>query len=152
MATEVINVVVPGAVTTVNVATGVRGPQGVPGPQGPSSAVIPGYVAGTNLSGHRLVTLNSSQQVVYASSSNLAHVDKVIGLTVGAATAGETIEIVRSGEVNEPSWEWSLNEPIFLGVDGVLTQTPPASGFLLFVAFPISPTRVFVDIKQALIL
>lgn len=123
-----------------------------PGPKGESSAVLNIYTAGASLSGHRMVTLNSSQQLIYATNINLDHAEKVLGMTMGAAAAGDLTQVIRSGELSEPSWNWTLGQPIFLGLDGLLTQVPPASGFLLHVAFPISATRVFVDIKQALIL
>lgn len=136
-------------------AVGPAGPQGPIGPQGPagqSSDTISGYTSSAALSGHRMVALDNSQQLVYASNLDLSQAERILGMTLGATNPGDSVTVIRSGEVTEPSWNWTLGQPIFLNQSGLLTQTPPASGFLIHVAFPITSTRVFVDIKQALIL
>lgn len=137
----------------VVVAVGIQGPQGLQGPKGDKgdAAADPEYVASTALGGHRVVVLNASEQLEYADNTNLTHADKVLGLTTGAVGSGSTVAIRYLGEMVEPSWSWTLNSPIFLGTNGLLTQTRPTApgSFVLQVAFPISATKVFIDIKQA---
>lgn len=108
--------------------------------------------AGVALGGHRMVTLDAVGEAIYADSSILAHAHKVLGMTTGAAILGAPIDILRMGEFSEPSWSWILDEPLFLGTDGLLTQTPPVSGFSLIVAFPISATMVYVDLREPIYL
>ena len=146
------------SIDVVNGTQGVPGPQGIQGPQGPQG--IPGpagddtvqHIAAISLGGHRLVVLNSSSQAIYADNSNLTHKDKILGLTTGAVTAGATATIQTYGEISEVSWSWTLDLPIYASTDGLLTQTPPTTGFLVIVGFPISTTSMFISIKESLTL
>ncbi len=118
-----------------------QGPAGPPGP-------VSGYLAGSNLSGHRAVIVDENSKVVYADNQTPSHTSKVLGITLGAAVIDDTVSVRTFGEVQEPSWNWTLDQPIYLGANGVLTQALPITGFLLVLAFPISPTKIFISIKQ----
>jgi hypothetical protein len=118
--------------------------QGIAGP--PGSEIV--RVAAVVLSGHRVVTVDEDGKIIYADSANLDHVGKVLGITTGAAAQNANITIKAFGELTEPSWNWDMDKSIYLGANGALTQTPPTVGFLLEVAFPLSPTSVFVSLKQ----
>lgn len=106
-------------------------------------------LASTALSGHRAMILNSDGRLAYASNNNPAHRGRVIGISLNAAASGDLIEVQTHSDVVEPSWNWNLGLPIFLGQDGYLTQTAPTSATALFIqtiGFPVSPTSMFVDI------
>lgn len=132
------------------VTVGEVGPQGSQGDPGGATGVT--KTAGVSLSGHRAVVLNSSSEAIYADSSVLTHRDKVLGITTGAASAGADATILTYGELVEPSWAWTLDEPVFLGLNGLLTQTVPTSGFVQRVGFPTSATSLFIDIDDAITL
>ena len=143
-------VIVSQAPATLEIVTG--GVQGTPGLAGNISA---DHQAAFALSGHRLVTLNGSGLVDYASADNLAHAGRVIGVTVGAVAQGEVPQILKSGELTEPSWNLNVSMPIYLGTNGNLTQVPPAfpeSKFSLVVGFPISPTTVLFGVQPSIVL
>lgn len=152
---DIVIVQTPSISTIVSV--GMPGPAGVQGPQGiqgPSSAVV-SYNASADLSGHRVVRLDDGQLVSYASSTNAADANFVVGMTLGAATAGSLVQILMSGEITEPSWNWAPNLPIYLGATGLMTQVPPDASkdaFSLVVGFPISPTKAFISIREPIIL
>ncbi|WP_051331767.1 hypothetical protein [Methylocaldum szegediense] len=133
------------------IVRGIQGPPGVQGPPGPAGGSALQYTAGEALGGHRMVVLNAQQKAIYADSSDPTHVDKVLGLTLGAAAQDALVTVQNSGEISEPSWNWALNQPVFLGTQGQLTQTPPATGFVLMVGFPTSSNTLFLDIKQAIL-
>jgi hypothetical protein len=93
--------------------------------------------------------------VLYGSNTIATHANLVLGITVNAASAGGTLEIVRAGEISEPTWNWTLGAPIFLGTDGLMTQTAPvnpAALFSLVVAFPVTPTKIYVSIREPIYL
>lgn len=134
---------------------GIPGPPGPPGIEGPSGALAFNYPAAYPISGHRAVMLNAAGELVYASAGVLANADRVLGVTLNAAAAGDVVKVQRSGEVTEPSWSWSPDSPIYLGLDGVLTQTPPAppgSRFSLVIGVPLSPTTVFLNVGFPIVL
>ena len=137
----------PGQVPTVNPAgTGLQYSTPTGGAQ------VVSYIAGVALGGHRMVVLDASQQAQYASSATPAHISIVLGMTTGAAIAGAPVQIQTGGEITEPSWSWSLGSPVYLGVNGLLTQTPPSSGFSLVIGFPISATVLFINLREPVII
>lgn len=110
------------------------------------------YTAGTVLGGHRAVVLNSSELAIYADNTTTAHKNKVIGITTGAALSGASATIQTFGEITNSGWSWTTGESIYLSTNGLLTQTVPTSGFVLILGFAISATKMFINIKQPIIL
>lgn len=128
---------------------GGQGIQGIQGIQGVSGDVSFSYPAAGAISGHRIVTLDDQGKAVYASAEIPAHSNRIVGMTTNAAAPGDDLSVKKFGEVTEPSWNWQLDQPVYLAADGFLTQTPPAapaSKFSVVVGFPISATTLFIDI------
>jgi hypothetical protein len=128
-------------------AHGNQGPEGRPGS---GSVVTVQKTAAVAVGGHRAVILNADDQVDYADNTVLSHRDVLFGLTTGAAAAGDLATIQTTGELTEPSWNWTPQQPIFLGVNGLLTQTAPSSPALFrrIVAFAVDATRVVLDFRE----
>lgn len=113
---------------------GVIGPRGAQGPSGNQVTVT----AQEALGGHRAVTADG-----YHATPSL--LDKLAGISTGAASLGDTANLQRSGLMTEPSWTWTPDAPVFVGAAGVLTQTPP-SGTARRIAWAISATEINVDL------
>lgn len=125
-----------------------QGPQGIPGI---TSGVTFAREAGVTLSGHRAVYVEDDK-VYYASCLEAGHAHRVIGITTGAAIQGSTAIIQGGAELNEPSWSWQADTPIWLGENGVLQQTLPTSGYILQVGFAISATKMYISIREPIFL
>jgi len=108
-------------------------------------------IAAEDLGGHRIVVAIGSQ-IAYADNTIASHSSIVTGITTQAALSGGTLNVTISGEVIEGSWNWTLDKPIFLTANGLMTQTAPSTGFLLQVGYPTSTTSMVVDIKTAIVL
>jgi len=121
---------------------GMPGLPGRDGMDGATGAATIHRTAGEALGGHRVVAVNAIGQAVYASSNSTLI---PIGITLGAASAGADVAIQIAGEMKEPSWSWDVASPIFLGADGVLTQSPPGLGMLVFVGYPTGRTSFFIE-------
>ncbi len=123
---------------------------GVQGPAGRDGAAENRFdfraVAQSNLSGHRAVRLNADGKFEYAALT-VDSVFETCGITVGAISQNQTGVARSVGVIDEGSWAWQTGA-IFLAADGILTQTPPTSGYLLEVARAISATKILVSIKQ----
>lgn len=105
------------------------------------------YTAGAALSALRFVRPQADGSMVYASNADASAGHCVQGMTTHAAALGEPVELQESGRFTDPSWNWTPNEPIWLGANGVPTQTPPSSpDFTLPVAFAVSATTLDVRI------
>lgn len=131
------------------VELGIPGPPGRDGPPGPAGGTAQEKTAARALSGHRVVRATGADTVDYASVDDALMADDVLGLTLGAASAGATVYVLNNASVTEPSWAWTPLEPLFLGLDGLLTQTPlesPAAAFVLPVGFAQSSDTIMVRI------
>lgn len=132
------------------ITVGEAGPAGPAGPAGSGTTIS--KTAGVALGGHRAVVLDATEHAIYADSSDLTHRDKVLGITTGAVVLGDIVTIQTYGEITEPSWAWIPDTPVFLGLTGLLTQTPPSVGFSQRIGFPTAATKLFVDIDSAVTL
>lgn len=118
-------------------------------------AVVPETVtAGIDLSGNRMVVLDSSRNAIYADNATASHVLRVFGMTKGAALLGTQVEILRNVEVLEPSWNWTDGGAIYLGANGLLTQTAPEAPavFSLCVGFATASNRMLIQIGSPIFL
>lgn len=137
---------------TVVVTRGIPGPRGLQGLPGQSGASYLTYLADGALGGQRVVRATTAGKVDYVDPSDPAQAHAAIGLTMGAAADGAPINVQFSGEMTEPSWAWTANLPIFIGANGVPTQTPPASGFQAAIGVATSPTAIVIQIKSPIVL
>lgn len=133
------------------VAVGQQGPPGIQGPAGPAGASVTTYVAGEALGGNRAVKADASGQAVYATNTDAAS-QHLLGVTTGAASAAANVGVQRAGVMVEPSWSWTPNQPVFLGVNGVLTQTYPTGALLsIIVGFALTPTSIHLSPREPVI-
>lgn len=122
----------------------------VPGPQGP-----PGDTDATILVGTSATAINALRVVKFeadllyvADSSTAADANRVVGISVTAASnPGEQVSVRTDGEMSDAGWSWTPGA-IFVGQNGVLTQTAPSVGFVLEVARARSATKIVVDIQN----
>lgn len=128
--------------------------QGIAGPMGPPGAAVT-FLTKTSsiaISSDRVVQTSGNDLVSYADKDDLTSISKVLGVTLNAAIIGAIINIQVGGEIVEPTWNWDISKPIYLGSTGYLTQVVPITGFILQVAIPVSPTKINVDIRQPILL
>jgi hypothetical protein len=129
----------------------IAGEQGPPGPPGPAAGgQARSYPVAVPISGHRGVRL-SNGNLLTVSPDEPTHADTCFGITTGGGAAGSYVEVRSGGVMDEPSWNWSPG-PIFLGLDGVLTQAPKRAAFEQRVGFAAGPTAMLVAIEPAILL
>lgn len=120
--------------------------------QSTDKAFIVTYPAGVPISGHRAVTILADGLVYYADHDTLDDIPNVMGISMNAAVEGDPVDILVFGEMIEPSWSWTERRAIFLGSAGHLTQAPPTTGFLMEVGFAVTPQKIMVELKPAIVL
>jgi hypothetical protein len=140
--TEIIAVDTP-SVDVVAVAQ--QGPAGPVGPSGVSGAQFIQLETDIAIGGHRIVKVTPTG-CDYADSSDMNHIGRVIGMSLSAYSQGLTADIYTHGDVEEFSWNWNLG-PIYLATNGLMTQTPPTTGFVQQVATALSPTKLFIELQ-----
>lgn len=131
--------------TTIEVCRqGPPGPQGIPGPVGSQFSVT----AAVPLGGHRVIALNADRKGVYADQADVL-ATTVVGFSASAAVVGDGVMLVQSGPLEYPAGGLTPEQPVFLGSDGLITQTPPSSGWLLRVGTALATDYIAVDIGPA---
>lgn len=110
------------------------------------------YTAGAAVSNHSIVAIDAANTVVHADNTIMDHVNKIIGITTGAALLGEQVPVQLDGEIVEPSWTWTLGSPVYLGTNGQLTQVVPVSGFSIMVGIPTTSTKMRLRFREPVVL
>ena len=112
-----------------------------------SSDTVLKITAGVDLTASRVV-VQINGVVSLASATNLDHINRVIGITKSAAAIGTDATIQFRSYMDEPTWNWDLDKLIFLGQNGMLTQSIPVIGFSQQLATVVSPTRILINIQE----
>ena len=128
------------------VEQGGQGPPGPPGVPGPAGGSALQRLAGETLSALRLV-YELDGEVFALDSGDADHIDMLLGITLTAAAAGEPVNVQRYGVIYDAGWSWTPGR-VWLGVDGRLTQTPPADGFDVLIGSATSATRITLNLTD----
>ncbi|WP_410824791.1 hypothetical protein [Methylobacterium oryzisoli] len=118
----------------------------MPGPQGPAgagtvlsrtaSAIIPAWSA---------VVLDASNYCLPADPANPAHSGAVVGVCAAGAASGGAAAIQTIGDAAGPVGSWTAGDQLYVGASGVLSSTPPSSGWVLLVGKAVTTSRVIVN-------
>jgi hypothetical protein len=118
----------------------------------PDSEIGKRLVASSPLGGHRVVILLSSDKIAYADATNISHANRVVGITTGAVSTNEEVYVQWGSEIEEPSWNWTPGDSIYVGANGVLTASTAGLSFVQRVGHAITPTKIFLKISEAILL
>jgi hypothetical protein len=92
---------------------------------------------------------------VYASTDTIGDRNAVLGVTKAAVGASTQVEVVTSGVIADALFTLTPNLPVFLGVNGDLTQTAPvfpAAPFRVQIGKALTATELLVEIGQPILL
>ena len=132
---------------TVVVTEAEQGPPGPPGPPGMPSGLIIQRKAGQDTSALVAVYEDMFGAVWPASQDIEADVLALLGVTLSAAVAGQSVNVQRFGFVDDTNWSWQPGR-VFLGANGQLTQTAPATGHDVLIGNAVSATRLILNIQD----
>ena len=122
-------------------AVKVDAPLVVAGIQGPPGVVLPGMlslVATTDIGGGRAIN----------ASGGYAGETAAIGVTTQAVTTGGILNVMNLGELNGFSGLTPGN-PIYLGLNGVITQTPVTTGIHQQLGVAKTSSTIIIQIQQS---
>lgn len=75
-----------------------------------------------------------------------------IGIALNGGNIGDTIKILSFGIIDDPFFTFTINEPVFLGTNGSLITTQPASGVLTEIGYGLGAGSFYVKINSPKIL
>lgn len=105
------------------------------------------------ISGHRVVQYDPiTAGWIYADRTRADSIFAKLAVTLGGISFGALGPARLSGIMDEPTWSWPAPCALWLDLDGYLTATPPAAGFEREVARAITPTRISIQDRPAILL
>lgn len=110
------------------------------------------YAAAQYITAYKIVALNSSSKVELATNTNMNHVNSVIGISTITVNKDILVSIQTYGKIRNPAWNLDISLPIYVGINGDLTQIAPTSGFVLKIGYALSSDSIFIDLKEPFIL
>lgn len=133
--------VIPSATISIEMAQyGLRGLQGEQG----ADASLFSVTAAESIGGHRPVTAAGR----YAATTGTVEEATAVGITTGAAAAGQALAVQSAGILEFSGWSWTTGARIYLGAGGTLTAVPPVTGWLVATGIALSATTMLVKIEQ----
>lgn len=83
-------------------------------------------------------------------TNNISHANKFFGISITNTLIGFTGNLISSGEISNPSWNWTQGDNIFLnGSD--FSNISPSSGFSQLIGQAKNTTTIVLYKKQAII-
>lgn len=94
------------------------------------------------------VKVNSLNQLLRCSATNLAHLNTLIGLAKQTGNIGDIVAVSEDEFMVNTAWAWVPDKPVFLGTNGTLTQTTFGVLFVQQVGVALTPTKIVIRISQ----
>jgi hypothetical protein len=108
--------------------------------------LVKNYTAGEDIGGHRVVFMENGQWF-YASDFSKLHIGSRVGITTGSAITGDPVNVQTFGHLTEGSWNFLVDKPIFLGDNGLITQSKPTV-VLLTLGSVLTANTIYINIGQ----
>lgn len=107
--------------------------------------------AAETISALKLVKLNASDMFEIA-DKELYEDALVVGIAITAGAAGATIKAVATGIVEDLAFNFPLNDLLFLGNNGTITNIAPTTGHNVPVGYSLGTGAIFLNIEKPEIL
>lgn len=120
-----------------------------PAPSDQSKRLIDTYTAGETLSALKLVVDNGGKTAFLGEKNSTYEEATVIGVTLTAATLGNQVEVLLFGLLEDASFTFPNNVPLFLTAGGTITDSAPVAGeFFVRIGRSQGTGAIFVDIEE----
>jgi hypothetical protein len=95
-----------------------------------------------------VIAANSDGEGIYADQTNNTAM-AVQGISRAAVVTGDDCVIARAGALAYPAGGLTPDDLLFLGTNGLMTQTPPSTGWLKQVGYAIDADTIAIEIGPA---
>jgi hypothetical protein len=111
------------------------------------------YAAGGTIAAYTAVGPNAAGQLITCSADTLSDALRVQGVSLGAGVSGGGVNVKAAGLVENAAWAFTPDQPVFVGLNGALTQSLPVSAvFSRVVGVAVGATRLLVNLQPPIIL
>jgi hypothetical protein len=119
------------------------------------AAGVPEYTATQNIGADSVVYESAPGNIAIADASVASTANAIAGITQAPVVSGAKVAVAGSGvNLSNPSWNWTVG-PVFLGLGGMLTQSPLSTvgaTYLQMVGYATSPTTILVMLGAPILL
>lgn len=122
---------------------------------GEAARLVISRIASVNIAAMKLVKSDSATHVSIATSQGTFEDSEVLGLALASVVAGQLVDILIFGAIQDASFSFTLNDPAFLGGSGQVRQTVPAAPtdtHSVRVGKAIATDELFLNITQPIVL
>ena len=106
-----------------------------------SNVVLASIKVEEDVGGHRAITIDG----LYVDSTSETSVGSYLGITTNAAEEDDYVKVQRFGILKDTSFSFTEDEPIFIGANGILSQTVPTAGYIRRIGWAVSATKINLD-------
>lgn len=128
------------AIVTLEPNRGLRGPAGSASETFTATASIPVSAL--------VVVSQYGETVRPCNPESASDLLAMTGIAFNAALGGGQVTVRRAGIMTDASWSWIVGLPIFCGLSGALTQTPPVAVGVRQVAVATGSTEILLNIAD----
>lgn len=104
-------------------------------------ATILTFTAGASLSSGRAV-IKDTGKVYYFDPTNVAHAGRILGITKTSAASNAPVDVQTSGIITDGAFLFLIDKPVFVGADGILVTTVPATRIIQRVGVSLATDKM----------
>jgi hypothetical protein len=98
----------------------------------------------------------SAVKAIYKTINGVAHANNnttldeatVIGISITGATTGNKVRYKISGRLEDSSFNFTLNAPLYLDINGNITEIAPATGFRTRVGNALETGAIYILLEE----
>lgn len=110
-------------------------------------------IAAEDISALKVVKAASDTEVLLASSTGNFEDAEGLGVSITGANTGGSLEIITAGNISDALFSsFVLNQAIYLGTNGTMTQTPPSTGNLTRIGKSLGGNDIQIKIDSPIAL
>jgi len=105
-------------------------------------------LAAVDISALKLVSKTSDGKIELAQPNSIYSKSRVLGVAISSGVASEMITVQTFGKLDNILFDFGEDVPLFLGVDGTITDIPESSGFHVEIGYSTNDGQIFINIQD----
>jgi hypothetical protein len=106
----------------------------------------------SSISALKLVRANGPDTILVSNPGGSYFESVVLGVITKTGLTGVLTPVLVYGELRDPFLDFPLNDTLYLGVDGSITNVAPNTSNLTIVGYSLGSGAIFINIQEPIIL
>lgn len=104
--------------------------------------------AGESIPVFRVCYVRANLAFVASTNMLIEYANLIQGIAVSQATVGNLVQIQLADKIYNANWNFTKGKPVYLSVNGNVTQIPPEEGISCELGTAIDSSMLFLDIEE----